>query len=128
METIEGFFPASGVDQIVPFGDEILDRATAGRLAERHSTVHASSALGAQVFFGRIGVDFLVIIEPDDWQSPGYLLAVEFFESSWLSHRSKLIGKRVDLLVGWFRRLQRWTVAKRFLWLVRQGLACNRWG
>ena len=61
METIEGFFPASGVDQIVPFGDEVLDRATAGRLAEGHSAVHATSALGAQVFFGRIGVDLLVI-------------------------------------------------------------------
>ena len=103
MEPIEGFFPAACVDQVVPFGDEVLDRATAGRLAERHTAVHASCALGAQVFFGRIGVDLLVIFEPDDRQSPGYLLAVEFFESSWLSHRSKLLlVNELIFLVGWF--------------------------
>src|SRR5690606_7171128 len=55
MKTIEGFPPVVVIDQIVPFGNEVVNR-TAGshprdqvtRMAERNSAIHAARPLRLQ--------------------------------------------------------------------------------
>ena len=48
--------PAVVVDEIVPVGDEVVDRAAG--VAEGHAAIHAASALLALLFFGERLVDF----------------------------------------------------------------------
>ena len=56
-----GGFPAVVVDQVVPVGNEIVDRAAG--VAEGHAAIHAASALLALLFFGERLVDFEPVLE-----------------------------------------------------------------
>ena len=56
VEAANGGLPTVVVDEIVPVGDEIVDRAAG--VAEGHAAVHAASALLALLFFGEWLVDF----------------------------------------------------------------------
>ena len=56
VQAANGGFPTVVVDEIVPVGDEIVDRAAG--VAEGHAAVHAASALLALLFFGEWLVDF----------------------------------------------------------------------
>ena len=59
---IEGIAPAALVYQIIPFGDQVIDRATVGLgLAERHATIHAASPLRSQSPLIPRGEDFFVV-------------------------------------------------------------------
>src|SRR5207248_8068742 len=67
VEPFEGLFPEAAVNQVVPFGDEVVNRAAArhpfdqgARVAERHAAIHAASALFAQLALVRM----LMELEP----------------------------------------------------------------
>ena len=45
VQAINRLAPAVFVDEMIPLGDEIIDRATGARLAERHPAIHAARAL-----------------------------------------------------------------------------------
>ena len=60
VQAVERLRPEAAINQIVPFGNEIMDRAAAGHaadelagVAERNAAVHAARALLFQVGFGR---------------------------------------------------------------------------
>ena len=54
VQPIERVAPAALIDQVVPLGDQVVDRAAVVRLAKRHAAVHAARALVAQMVLGRL--------------------------------------------------------------------------
>ena len=88
MQPIERVAPAALVDQVVPLGNQIVDRAAAGRLAERHAAVHAAGALRAcRCSTGGVGVDLEKVARPLERVAVGDSLAWELFESGGFAHR-----------------------------------------
>ena len=55
------FFPASAIDQIVPVGNEIIDRAAG--VAERYAAIHAACALACKLFFGEIQINLEPVVD-----------------------------------------------------------------
>ncbi len=58
VQALERFPPQPAIDQIVPFGDQVVDRAAGGHaadqlagVAERNAAIHAARALVAQLLF-----------------------------------------------------------------------------
>jgi hypothetical protein len=49
VKALERVAPTSAVNEIVPFGNQVVDRAAVVRLTERHAAVHAARALIAQM-------------------------------------------------------------------------------
>src|SRR5712672_2468755 len=43
VQPVERVFPTALVDQVIPLGNEIVDRAARVALAERYATIHATS-------------------------------------------------------------------------------------
>jgi len=86
VQSIEGISPTALINQIVPFGNEIVDRTAGVRLAKRHAAVHAPRALGAQLFLGRIGIDLQEVASPGERISIGDGLARVVFESGRFAH------------------------------------------
>jgi hypothetical protein len=35
VQTVEGFFPETAIDEVVPLGDEVVDRATTPQFMQR---------------------------------------------------------------------------------------------
>ena len=58
VQPVERVLPAALVNEVVPLGNEVVDRAARFALAERHAAIHAAGALRAQVQLGRRGEDF----------------------------------------------------------------------
>ena len=56
------FLPAPAIHQIVPVGNQIVDRAA--RLAERHAAIHAARALLLERLLGKIEIDFEPVVDP----------------------------------------------------------------
>src|SRR5579872_1225187 len=54
------FLPTAAIDEIVPVGNQIVDRASC--LAEGNPTIHTARALIAQSFLGKVDIDFEPII------------------------------------------------------------------
>jgi len=68
VQTIEGFFPEAAVDEIVPLGDQIVDRTAAGHaadefagVAKRNAAVHAARALIAEFLLLHGDMEFLPV-------------------------------------------------------------------
>jgi len=96
VESFEGVAPAPLIDHIVPFGDQVIDRTTAGRLTEGDATVHAPRPLFTERMFVRFGVDLFVIPDPHNRQTPGDFFPIELFESGGLSHRGPSLKIKED--------------------------------
>ena len=45
MQTLERIAPLIAIDQVIPFRDQVVDRAAIIGLAERYTTIHATGAL-----------------------------------------------------------------------------------
>ncbi|MFM1944679.1 MAG: hypothetical protein RI897_3661 [Verrucomicrobiota bacterium] len=70
VEAIEGFAPESPVDEVIPFGDEVIDWAAGGHaadegsgVAEGYATIHAACCLLAEVFFGQVAVELIPVAD-----------------------------------------------------------------
>ena len=86
VQPIERVFPAALIDEVVPLGNEVVDRAAGFALAERHAAVHAASALRAQLHVGRRGEDFQEILHPLQRIAVRHRLACEFFKAGGFAH------------------------------------------
>ena len=84
VEHVEGFAPAVFVNQIVPLGDDVAQRAAV--VAERNAAVHAASALVAQLLGRHVEIN-LVPVQHAQLHRPtlGHL-AGDLFEAGGLSH------------------------------------------
>ena len=79
VQAANGALPAAVVDQVVPVGDEVVDRAAG--VAEGHAAIHAAGALLALLFFGERLVDFEPVVDALFGLAARGLLAFEFQES-----------------------------------------------
>ena len=68
VEAVEGLAPEAAIDQVVPFGDEVVDGAAAGHaveepagVAEGDAAIHAARALLAQLRLFHVEMKFLPI-------------------------------------------------------------------
>ena len=75
VQPFERFFPEAAIDEIVPFRNEIVDRAAGGHaaderagVAERNSAIHAARALLAQ-FLSSVHVEmkFVPVLDALRW-------------------------------------------------------------
>ena len=61
VQLADRFFPAAAIDQIVPVGNDVVDR-TSG-VTERNTAIHAARALLAELFFGEILIDLEPVVD-----------------------------------------------------------------
>lgn len=54
MEAIDRIFPLSIIDEVVPFGDQVIDRASRVSLAKGRSTIHTSGCLHLALHVGMV--------------------------------------------------------------------------
>ena len=93
VESVEGFPPESAIYEVVPLGDEIVDRAAAGHAADEGASVaewcaavHAASTLLAEFFVGEGEVEFIPIVDAIDWCDFAFYFAEIFNKACWFSH------------------------------------------
>jgi hypothetical protein len=77
-------FPAAVVDQVVPVGNEVVDRAAG--VAEGHAAIHAASALLALLLFRERLVDFKPVLHALFDLAAARLFALDFKKASVLTH------------------------------------------
>src|SRR5206468_4123772 len=58
VQGLEGVLPPAPVDEVVPLGDQVHDRAAVLALAEGHAAIHAPRALGLELVLGNRLVEF----------------------------------------------------------------------
>ena len=75
VQAADGCLPAAVVGQVVPVGNEVVDRAAG--VAEGHAAIHAASALLALLFLRKWLVDFEPVLEPLLDLAAGGLFALE---------------------------------------------------
>ena len=70
VQAFEGFVPEAAIDQVVPFGDEVVDGAAGGHAAEQgagvaegNAAIHAAGALLAQLGFVQVQVEFVPVAD-----------------------------------------------------------------
>ena len=97
VQAIDRLFPALLINEMVPLGDEIVDRATIAGLAKWHAAIHAARALGLQVALLGRGVNFIVIVQALKRIAIWHRLALELHESSWFTHLKKSFRPPVAL-------------------------------
>ena len=65
MKPVKGFLPATLVNQVVPFRNQVIDRTARSRLAKGDTAIHAASSLSFQVALLGWGKDFVIVFQPD---------------------------------------------------------------
>ena len=78
-------FPLAVVDQVVPLGDEVVDRAARVGLAERDAAVHAAGALLAEHVLVGGRVDLVKVRQPHVRGPRRERDPLVFHESGWLT-------------------------------------------
>jgi hypothetical protein len=70
VESLQGFLPQAPVDQVVPFGNQVVDGATAGhatdghpRVAEGGAAVHTAGSLGLEPVVGHMQVELVPVAD-----------------------------------------------------------------
>src|SRR5207249_5536384 len=97
METIERFLPKAAIDQVIPFGDEVMNRAARGHavekvacVAERDRAIHAAGALLAQVLLLHVIMELVPITDALDGGAVLRKLAEIFDEAGGFTHERKI--------------------------------------
>ena len=86
VQPIQRLAPMASIDEIVPLGNQVVDRAAVVGLAKRDAAVHAAGALLGQVAHVMAGVDFVEVKQPGGGVPIGRGMALEFHESGWFAH------------------------------------------
>ena len=94
VQAVQSITPAVVVDQVVPFRDQVVDRATrchvgdhAARMAKRHTAIHAASPLSGQVLDHRQLDELAPVAHPGHRIAVRSRLACEFHETCRFPHR-----------------------------------------
>ena len=86
VQAVDRGAPLVAVDQVVPVGDQVPERAPL--VAERDAAVHAPRPLGAELLLGHRVVHLEVVVHPLGDRPPGRRLAGDLHESGRLTHHS----------------------------------------
>ena len=92
-QPVQRLLPQPAVDQVVPFRDQVVDRAAGGHpvddlacVAERDAAVHTARALDLQPLVGEFKVEFHPVANSLQRLSLERQLAVVFHETGWFAH------------------------------------------
>ena len=94
VEPIDGLSPFVAVDEVVPVGDQVAQRAPV--VAERDAAVHAAGGLVAQVPLGERLVDLVPVLQADSHGPAGRKLAIVGEEAAGISHERPPSWRRPD--------------------------------
>src|SRR6185312_2102562 len=86
MQSFKRVFPATAIDEIVPFGNQIHDRATGMALAKRHPAIHTARTLSLQLVLGDRLVHLLPIEHTQLDRLALRALTGIFHEPLWITH------------------------------------------
>ena len=93
VQSLQGFLPKAAVDEVVPLGDEVVDRASAGHaadegaaVAEWNAAVHATRRLLLELRLVHVFVEFIPVVDACDGAAVERKFAREFKEASWFAH------------------------------------------
>ena len=81
--------PTAAVNQVVPIGNDVPERATL--VAEGYSAVHASRALGLQLLFGHLQIEFAPILQAFPDRTPRRSLALDLHKARDFAHRTRAL-------------------------------------
>ncbi len=88
-----GFFPLPAIDEVVPLGNQVVDRASRGhsaeqlsRVAEGDAAVHAARSLLAQRLLGMGEVHLVPVLDAQEQRPIVHRRAIEFHEARRLAH------------------------------------------
>ena len=87
VQPLDRRLPAIAVDEIVPVGNQIAQRASL--MAERDAAVHAPRALLLQLVLGIRQIDFVPVLQALGHRTGRHLLAMNFDEACWFTHKFK---------------------------------------
>ena len=97
VQSVQCVAPAALVNKIVPFGDEVIDRASGGHIrhqiagmTKRHAAIHAPRPLNLEVSLGHVFVELIPIQNAQQRITVRGDLSCVFFEASGLSHGTLL--------------------------------------
>src|SRR5690606_32489626 len=93
VEAVQCFLPASAVDEVIPFRNEVVDRAATGHaadqqagMAERRTAVHAARALLPQMFFRGVFLELIPVLDALGRIPFGHGAALNFHKTGCFSH------------------------------------------
>jgi hypothetical protein len=86
MQSIQRCPPLAAVNQVVPFGDQVIYRASISRLTKRHPAIHAASALGLQMGWRRLRENLVEITYALTRFAVGYANTWVFLKPGYLTH------------------------------------------
>ena len=94
VQPVDRLAPAAAVDEIVPVGDDVPERATL--VAEGNAAIHAAGTLRAQFVFGHLEIEFAPILQALPDRTPRRSLALDLHEARNLAHRSRDLPSQVN--------------------------------
>src|SRR5262245_31179620 len=93
MEAIERLAPEAAINEVVPFGNEIIDRAARSHavkqragMAKGHPAVHAASALLLELLFIAMLMELMPIPNARARRPSHRQLAAKLHKSGWFAH------------------------------------------
>ena len=93
VEPVERLAPEAAIDEVIPLGDQVVDRAAAGHpadelagVAEWNAAVHAAGSLGAEFVLRHVDVKLVPVGDAVERRHVGRELAKVFDESGGFSH------------------------------------------
>ena len=85
VQTLDGVVPVVLVDQVVPLGNQVSERATV--VAERNSAVHATAGLGLEGFLRELLVDLFPVEQAQRHRPANRKFARRVLqEAAWITH------------------------------------------
>ena len=84
VENGDGFLPAVAVNEIVPVGNDVAQRAAG--VTERDAAIHAARALRLNELVVRVVIDLRPVVQPLFHRTAGRHLALDLQKSRYLSH------------------------------------------
>ena len=104
MQTIERFFPQTAIYQVIPFRNQIMNRATRShptekrsRVAKRNPTIHAPRALLAKPGLGHVVMKFIPILNAFHGGTVKRQFAKIFDEAGGFTHGGKFRTPNAEL-------------------------------
>ena len=86
MQSIQRCPPLAAVNQVVPFGDQVIYRASISRLTKGHPAIHAAGTLGLQIGWRHLRENLIKIAHALTCFAVGYANTWVFLKSSYLTH------------------------------------------
>jgi hypothetical protein len=93
VQTIKRYVPKTTENEVIPLGDEIMDRAASGhaanqfaRVAKRYAAIHTPRALGTQFLFLHVVVELVPVTHAFKRRTVDRNFAQVLDESGWFAH------------------------------------------